>query len=161
QILPSGKQIAIFFYDGAVSRAVAFEGLLKNGEVFAQRVAGIFSDRTGPQLANIATDGETYGHHHRHGDMVLAYTLYHIESHGLARLVNYGQFLEMFPPEWEVQIAENTSWSCAHGVERWRNDCGCNTGGSPGSDQKWRKPLREALDWLRDQVREPFAARAG
>jgi alpha-amylase/alpha-mannosidase (GH57 family) len=160
QRLRSGKSIAIFFYNTTVSRAVAFEGLLKNGEIFAQRLLSIFGNRGGPQLGHIATDGETYGHHHRHGDMALAYATYHIESKGLARLTNYGQYLEMFPPEHEVEIHEMTSWSCAHGVERWRSDCGCNTGGRAGSTQAWRKPLREALDWVRDQIREPYEARA-
>ncbi|HEY0810315.1 MAG TPA: DUF3536 domain-containing protein, partial [Longimicrobiales bacterium] len=161
QRLPSGQSIAVFFYDATVSRAVAFEGLLKNGETFAQRLLGVFGNRSGPQLGNMATDGETYGHHHRHGDMALAYALYHIESKGLAKLTNYGQYLELFPPDMEVEIREDTSWSCAHGVERWRSDCGCRTGGRAESSQKWRKPLRDALDWLRDQVKEPFQARAG
>jgi alpha-amylase/alpha-mannosidase (GH57 family) len=160
QQLPSGKSIAIYFYDGTVSRAVAFEGLLKNGEIFAQRLLSIFGSQS-PQLANIATDGETYGHHHRHGDMALAYASYHIESKGLARLTNYAQYLALFPPEYEVEVRELTSWSCAHGVERWRSDCGCLTGGKAGSSQIWRKPLRDALDWMRDQIREPFEARAG
>jgi alpha-amylase/alpha-mannosidase (GH57 family) len=160
QQLPSGKSIALFFYDATVSRAVAFEGLLKNGEHFAQRLLSIFTNQSGPQLGQIATDGETYGHHHRHGDMALAYALYHIESKGLARLTNYAQYLELYPPEHEVEIHENTSWSCAHGVGRWAADCGCNTGGRAGSNQKWRKPLREALDWMRDQIREPYEARA-
>lgn len=160
QRLPSGKSIALFFYQGTVSRGVAFEGLLKNGEIFAQRLLSIFGNQSGPQLGNIATDGETYGHHHRHGDMALAYALYHIESKGLAKLTNYGEYLERFPPEYEVDIHENTSWSCAHGVERWAADCGCSTGGRAGSTQKWRKPLREALDWMRDQIREPYEARA-
>ncbi|MGQ0814907.1 MAG: DUF3536 domain-containing protein [Gemmatimonadota bacterium] len=161
QKLPSGKSIVIFFYDATVSRAVAFEGLLKNGEIFAQRLQTVFRADNRPQLANIATDGETYGHHHRHGDMALAYALYHIESKGLAKLTNYGEFLELHPPEFEVEIGEQTSWSCAHGVERWRTDCGCKTGGRSDSSQTWRKPLRVALDWLRDQIREPFAARLG
>jgi alpha-amylase/alpha-mannosidase (GH57 family) len=160
QRLPSGRAIALFFYDTTVSRAVAFEGLLKNGEIFAQRLLTIFGNQPGPQLGHIATDGETYGHHHRHGDMALAYALYHIESQGLAKLTNYAQFLELFPPQQEVQIHEHTSWSCAHGTGRWQNDCGCRTGGRADSSQKWRKPLREGLDWLRDQVREPFEARA-
>jgi alpha-amylase/alpha-mannosidase (GH57 family) len=160
QRLPSGKSIAIFFYDTTVSRAVAFEGLLKNGEIFANRLLGIFGNRNTPQLGNIATDGETYGHHHRHGDMALAYALHHIESKGLAKLTNYGEYLALFPPEYEVQVHELTSWSCAHGVGRWQADCGCNTGGRSGSNQRWREPLRRALDWLRDQVREPFQARA-
>ena len=160
QRLPSGKSIAIYFYDSVVSRAVAFEGLLKNGETFASRVLSIFGNRTGPQLGHIATDGETYGHHHRHGDMALAYALYHIESKGVAKLTNYGQYLSLHPPDQEVEIHESTSWSCAHGVERWRSDCGCSTGGRAGSSQKWRAPLRESLDWLRDQIKEPFQAQA-
>src|SRR5207253_6109232 len=161
QRLPSGKSIAIFFYDTTVSRAVAFEGLLKNGETFATRITTIFNSGEGPQLANIATDGETYGHHHRHGDMALAYAVHHFDSTGTSRLTNYGELLALFPPTHEVEIHERTSWSCAHGIERWRSDCGCSTGGRPGSTQAWRQPLREALDWLRDQIREPFAARAG
>ena len=160
QRLPSGRSIALFFYDTTVSRAVAFEGLLKNGEIFAQRLLSIFSNQPGPQLGNIATDGETYGHHHRHGDMALAYALYHIESQGLAKLTNYGQFLELFPPQSEVEIHEHTSWSCAHGTGRWQTDCGCSTGGRPGSTQTWRKPLRAGLDSLRDQIQTPYEARA-
>ena len=160
QRLPSGRSIALFFYDTTVSRAVAFEGLLKNGEIFAQRLLSIFGNQPGPQLGNIATDGETYGHHHRHGDMALAYALYHIESQGLAKLTNYAQFLELFPPQMEVEIHEHTSWSCAHGTGRWQTDCGCSTGGRPDSSQKWRKPLREGLDWVRDQIDVPYEARA-
>ena len=160
QRLPSGRSIALFFYDTTVSRAVAFEGLLKNGEIFAQRVLSILGNQPGPQLGHIATDGETYGHHHRHGDMALAYALHHIESQGLARLTNYAQFLELHPPEQEVEIHENTSWSCAHGIGRWQTDCGCNTGGRAGSNQSWRRPLRDGLDWLRDEIREPYEARA-
>ena len=160
QRLPSGRSIALFFYDTTVSRAVAFEGLLKNGEIFAQRLLSIFHNQPGPQLGNIATDGETYGHHHRHGDMALAYALYHIESQGLAKLTNYAQFLELFPPQNEVEIHEHTSWSCAHGTGRWQTDCGCSTGGRTGSTQSWRKPLRAGLDSLRDQIQGPYEGRA-
>ncbi len=153
QKLPSGRELVIFFYDGPTSRAVAFEGLLRNGERFAQRLLGALGDSSPtPRLAHIATDGETYGHHHRHGDMALAYALHHIEAGDAARLTNYAQFLERHPPEDEVCVIESTSWSCAHGVERWRSDCGCQTGGQPGWNQQWRKPLREALDWLRDAL---------
>src|SRR5207245_2150963 len=126
---PSGRSINLFFYDGPISQAVAFEKLLDNGEKFATRLTGAFSDgRTWPQLMHIATDGETYGHHHRHGEMALAYALDYIESKKLARITNYGEFLEHNPPECEVQIYENTAWSCVHGVERWRSNCGCNSG---------------------------------
>jgi alpha-amylase/alpha-mannosidase (GH57 family) len=158
--LPSGRTIAAFFYDGPISRGVAFEKLLARGEDLAGRLAGAFSDRRDwPQLVHIATDGETYGHHHAHGDMALAYALRHIESNGLATLTNYGEFLERHPPTHEARIVENSSWSCVHGVERWRADCGCCSGMHAGWDQGWRAPLREALDWLRDTLAPLFEER--
>jgi hypothetical protein len=154
--LPSGRSIHLFFYDGPVSQAVAFEKLLDNGEKFAHRLLGGFSDaRTGPQLMHIATDGETYGHHHTYGEMALAYTLDYIENRKLARLTNYGEYLSLAPAKHEVLIHENSSWSCVHGVERWRENCGCNSG-RIGWHQEWRKPLREALDWLRDRIAPCF-----
>ncbi len=149
--LPSGASIAIFFYDGPISRAVAFERLLARGENFALRIVGAFHDAE-TQLVNIATDGETYGHHHRFGEMALAYALRFIEDNRLAQLTNYAEHLERHPPAHEVEIKERTAWSCAHGIERWRSDCGCNTYSSPGWNQQWRKPLRNALDWLRDEL---------
>jgi len=159
--LPSGRRINLFFYDGPISRAVAFEQLLNSGEQFANRLKSGFSDRRDwPQLMHIATDGETYGHHHRHGDMALSYALDRIESDRGLRLTNYGEFLEANPPTHEVQIIENTSWSCAHGVERWRSDCGCNSGRA-GWNQQWRGPLRAALDYLRDCVAGLFERQAG
>jgi alpha-amylase/alpha-mannosidase (GH57 family) len=160
--LPSGRTITLFFYDGPISRDLAFGGLLKNGEAFARRLAAAFEE-AGParQLVHIATDGETYGHHHRFGDMALAYCLYVLESQGLAKLSVYGQFLEHHPPEHEVEIYERTSWSCVHGVERWRSDCGCQSGLHPGWHQKWRAPLRSALDWLRDNFARIFESKAG
>ncbi|MDZ4799879.1 MAG: DUF3536 domain-containing protein [Bryobacteraceae bacterium] len=158
--LPSGRTIAIFFYDGPVSRAVAFEGLLNNGETFAKRLQTAYSSsRSWDELAHIATDGESYGHHHRYGEMALARALQEIEQSGAARLTNYGEFLELHPPVQEVEIYENTAWSCAHGVGRWKEDCGCNSGGRPGWNQQWRGPLRDALDWLRDEVAPLFEAR--
>jgi alpha-amylase/alpha-mannosidase (GH57 family) len=160
--LPSGAEIVLFFYDGTTSRAVAFEGLLRNGEHFAQRILTLHSgENDEPLLAHIATDGETYGHHHRHGEMALAYALHHIDDNTAATLTNYAAYLAEHPPTWEAEIIENTSWSCAHGVERWRSDCGCHTGGAPGWHQRWRKPLRHALDWLRDEIEPFFEERAG
>jgi len=169
--LPSRRSMAVFFYDGPISRAVAFERLLNSGEAFAHRLLSAFSNgRTWPQLAHIATDGETYGHHHRHGEMALAYALESIESGEHAELINYGAYLERYPPTHLVEIVENSSWSCAHGIERWRSDCGCNTR-RHGWSQAWRAPLRETLDWLRDRLasgfertaatvlRDPWAAR--
>ena len=151
--LDEGRSIAIFFYDGPGSRAIAFEGLLNSGEKFAGRLLGGFHPSSvndeAAQLSHVATDGESYGHHHKHGEMALSFAMHWIEENKLATLTNYGEFLAKFPPTWEAEVAENTSWSCAHGVERWRSDCGCN-GGKAGWNQKWRAPLRESLDYLRD-----------
>src|SRR4029450_10929010 len=154
--LPSGKSIDIFFYDGPISRAVAFEHLLARGENLAPRLLGAFDDhREHPQLVNIATDGETYGHHHRYGDMALAVALEHLDARPDVCLTNYGQFLELHPPTHEVEIAEGTAWSCAHGIGRWQSDCGCPAGSQPGWHQRWRAPLRAALDHLRDSLAAP------
>ncbi|HUT39152.1 MAG TPA: DUF3536 domain-containing protein [Methanoregula sp.] len=177
--LPHGESIVIFFYDESISQELAFSSLLENGEAFANRMMRYFSQyKKESGLLNIASDGETYGHHHRFADMALAYALYLIESKGLARITNYGEYLSIFPPTHQVEIIENTSWSCPHGIERWRSDCGCCTMGSPirtaasqplasppakavvpvgGSceilaRQKWRSPLREAMDWLRQTL---------
>ncbi|MBI4279277.1 MAG: DUF3536 domain-containing protein [Armatimonadetes bacterium] len=170
--LPSGRTICLFFYDGPISRAVAFEGVLANGEQFAHRLLDGFDDaRTWPQICHIATDGETYGHHHRYGDMALAYASHYLEANRLAHITNYGEYLERHLPTHEVEIFEHTSWSCAHGVDRWRSDCGCHSGGHPGWNQGWRAPLRQAMDWLREMLapryeeharrflRDPWAAR--
>lgn len=155
--LPSGRKIALFFYNAPISRGVAFEGLLSQGENFAHRLLTGFRAESGvAQLVHIATDGESYGHHHRFGDMALAYALNYIESNHLARLTNYGEYLEKFPPSWQVEILEGSSWSCAHGIERWRRDCGCNSGAHPQLNQTWRAPLRDALNWLRDTVATPY-----
>jgi alpha-amylase/alpha-mannosidase (GH57 family) len=172
QSLPSGRTIAVFFYNGAISRAIAFEGLLSDGERLITRLTGAFSaSAEQDQLVHVATDGESYGHHHRFGDMALAYALEQIEPRKLARLTNYGEYLANHPPTHEVQVVEKSSWSCAHGIDRWWSNCGCNSGAHPGWSQQWRTPLRDALDWLRDQVsprwerkarellRDPWAAR--
>lgn len=160
--LSSDQSIALFFYDGPISQGVAFERLLQDGEGFANRLISGFSEkRTWPQLVHIATDGESYGHHHRHGEMALAYALNHFESSGAAKLTNYGEFLEKHPPTHQVEIHERTAWSCAHGVGRWERDCSCHTGAHPGWNQAWRGPLRAALDWLRDEVAPRFECAAG
>jgi hypothetical protein len=154
------RHIDVFFYDGPISRAVAFEGLLANGETFAQRLLSASDEsRDWPELLHIATDGETYGHHHRYGEMALTYALQHLEEKELAKITNYGEYLERFPPTHEAEIFENTAWSCAHGVERWNSDCGCNSGRA-GWNQAWRNPLRQALDWLRDCVSPLYEEKA-
>ena len=158
--LNEGRSIAVFFYHGPNSRAIAFEGLLNSGETFGQRLLTGFRDdkeEGEPQLSHVATDGESYGHHHKHGEMALSYAMHWIEDNNLATLTNYGEYLAKFPLAWEAEIVEESSWSCSHGVERWRSDCGCN-GGKPGWNQKWRGPLRDALDLLRDKT-APLAER--
>ncbi|MGD8984057.1 MAG: DUF3536 domain-containing protein [Desulfobacteraceae bacterium] len=158
---PSGRSIVIFFYNGSISRAVAFEKLLSSGESFARRIVGGFSEKDDkPQLVHIATDGESYGHHHRFGDMALAYAFDTIQNKGLAHLTNYGDYLEKYPPTHEVEILENTSWSCVHGVERWRSHCGCHTGRHADWNQEWRTPVREALDGLRDTLNPIYDEKA-
>jgi alpha-amylase/alpha-mannosidase (GH57 family) len=170
--LPSGRSIVVFFYDGAISQSVAFNGLLNDGAKFASKLIDSFDSQSNEtQLVHVATDGETYGHHHKHGEMALAYALDYIEHNKQCELTNYAEFLSKHSPQYEAVIYENSSWSCVHGVERWRSDCGCNTGGKADWNQQWRKPLREALDWLRDELtkiyereaakifRNPWAAR--
>jgi len=156
--LPSGKSIAIFFYDGNLSRQVAFEGLLASGEKFLNRLLqGFDENRTHAQLVHLATDGESYGHHHAHGDMALAYVLSQLSRYEKVCLTNYGEFLEMHPPEWEVEIHDDSSWSCVHGLERWRSNCGCNMG--RGWQQEWRGPMRQALDLLKAKLDALFEIR--
>lgn len=151
------KEIALFFYDGPVANAVAFEHLLRAGEALVDRLVGAFPPRGGgPRLVSIATDGESYGHHHRFGEMALAYALEQIERRDDIRLINYAEFLDVRPPTLEVEIVENSAWSCAHGVERWRSDCGCHTGSFPRGNQAWRTPMRRAMDELRDAVAPEF-----
>src|SRR5690606_28972549 len=157
--LPSGKSIILFFYDGDVAQGVAFTGLLNDGKKFAHHILDNFDNNTTEQqLVHIATDGETYGHHHKHGDMALAYCLDYIVHHPEARLTNYAEYISKFSPLYEATIHENSSWSCVHGIERWRTDCGCHSGGKPAWNQKWRGPLRDALDWLRDELIVIFEA---
>ncbi len=183
--LPSGRSISLFFYHGPISHEVAYGGLLRNGETFAARLVEPFkgdpiSQKDGDMgtqdngeqiqlvsakaeavagLVHIATDGESFGHHHRYGDMALAYCLHHIETNNLAKITIYGEFLEKFPPTHEVEIWENSSWSCAHGVERWKSNCGCCTEQSRSGQQQWREPLRQGLDWIRDKMTETYQMR--
>ncbi|HET6491206.1 MAG TPA: DUF3536 domain-containing protein [Syntrophales bacterium] len=155
--LSSGRSIALFFYDSQVAHDVAFDSLLARGETFAERLLSrLPDDRSRPSLVHVATDGETYGHHHHRGDMALAYALNLVESREDVRLTVYGEFLELHPPSVEVDIIERSSWSCPHGVDRWFRDCGCNSGGRPDWGQQWREPLRNALDWLRDSLAAIF-----
>ncbi|MFM7737398.1 MAG: DUF3536 domain-containing protein, partial [Alphaproteobacteria bacterium] len=158
--LPSGRTIVLFFYDAGLARAVAFEGVLHSGDRFADCILAAFDDRPGPQLVHLATDGESYGHHHRFGDMALSVASDRLVEAGV-RLVGYGAFLAECPPSEEVEIVERTSWSCAHGVERWRSDCGCRAASVPGWNQQWRSGLREAFDALTAAIDPWFESEAG
>ena len=163
----SGKKLSdqfidIFFYNGIISKEIAFGDLLNDGNTFCNRFTQFYQEsKERPQLIHIAADGETYGHHKKFGEMALAFALNDgLPTRGF-ELTNYGSFLKRFPPIHEVEIdegpkGEGTSWSCSHGVGRWKEDCGCSTGAKPGWNQKWRKPLREALDLLRDDLSQVF-----
>ncbi len=149
--LPGGRSIAVFFYDAPLSRAIAFEGLLHDGASFAQQLANRLASSTDhTRLLTVATDGETYGHHHPFGEMALSAALHRIESEAMVRVTNFGAYLVAHPPTVQVEIRENTSWSCVHGIERWQADCGCNTG--KGWHQRWRTPLREGIRWLKTEL---------
>lgn len=160
--LSHGRSIVLFFYDAPISHSIAFEQLLNNGENLKNRLLGGFAgSRSWPQIVHIATDGESYGHHHRFGEMALAYALEKFLEAPEVLLTNYGEFLEKHPATAEVQILENSSWSCAHGLGRWTEDCSCSIAQRPDWNQKWRKPLRTAMDLLRDRVDKLFAEQGG
>jgi len=154
----SGRSIAVFFYNGPLARAIAFERALASSRSLVDRFisAAQFGD-----LVNVATDGETYGHHFKFGDLCLAHAL-EVEAQAAGFwITNYAEYLDRHPPQLEVEIdngpeGEGTSWSCVHGVGRWSRDCGCHTGGEPGWNQQWRKPLRAAFDFLRDDAAVKF-----
>jgi alpha-amylase/alpha-mannosidase (GH57 family) len=169
----SGRSLAVFFYNGPLARAIAFERALASSEGLVERFVN--AARLG-DLVNVATDGETYGHHFKFGDLCLAHALDVEAKQAGFWITNYGEYLDRHLPELEVAIdngpdGEGTSWSCGHGVARWSRDCGCHTGGEPGWNQQWRQPLRVALNFLRDEaapkfelaaselLRDPWAAR--
>jgi alpha-amylase/alpha-mannosidase (GH57 family) len=150
-----GGSITIFFYDGLVARGIAFERALTSSQFLVAMFRSVA--QFGP-LVNVATDGETYGHHFKFGDLCLAHALEIEAKEAELEVTNYGQYLDGHPPEFEVEIKENSSWSCAHGIGRWSIDCGC--AGEPGWNQRWRTPLRSALDFLRDEAARQFEVAA-
>jgi alpha-amylase/alpha-mannosidase (GH57 family) len=160
----SGRSIAVFFYDGPIAHAVAFEGILHSSRALVDRFQKVGAGAG--QIVNVATDGETYGHHFRYGERCLAHALATEAPQRGFWVTNYGQYLEHFPPTWEVELAfgpggEGTAWSCAHGLGRWYRDCGCKTGGESHWNQAWRTPLRNALDFLRNEVTSVFEGSGG
>ena len=158
----SGRSIAVFFYHGPLARAIAFERALASSRGLVEKFV---SAAQGADLVNVATDGETYGHHFKFGDLCLAHAM-EVEAPAAGfRITNYAEYLDRNPPREEVEIdngvdGEGTSWSCAHGVGRWSRDCSCHTGGEPGWNQQWRQPLRAALNFLRDDAAAKFQSLA-
>ncbi|MDV2989430.1 MAG: DUF3536 domain-containing protein [Dehalogenimonas sp.] len=158
--LPSGGHINIAFFHPQLSRDVAFGNLLRNGDNFTNRILESFQSTTDtPELITIATDGETFGHHHRFGEMALAYAVDKLKQTGI-RVTSIAEYLALNPPDHEVEILENTSWSCDHGIERWRSGCCCSTGKHPLWNQRWRAPLRQAMELLRDRLNPLFESEA-
>ena len=154
----SRRSLAVFFYDGPLARAIAFEKALTSSRGLVEQF--VRAAKPGG-LVNVATDGETYGHHFKFGDLCLAHALEVEAREAGFWITNYGEYLDRRPPEVEVKIdngpgGEGTSWSCAHGVGRWARDCGCHTAAEPGWNQAWRAPLREALNFLRDDAALKF-----
>jgi alpha-amylase/alpha-mannosidase (GH57 family) len=161
------KFIDIFFYNGQAAAELSFGDLLSDsGRLLDYLGASLSSDRPRLQLLNVATDGETFGHHKHFAEMGLAYALSRLCPERDWVVTNFRAYLEAQPPVQEVEIAlgpqgEGTAWSCAHGVGRWTRDCGCNTGGEPGWNQKWRTPLRQAFDFLNDKLALIFTQEGG
>jgi len=160
----SGRSLAVFFYNGPLARAIAFERALASSRGLVEKFVSVAS--SGGDLVNVATDGETYGHHFKFGDLCLTHALTHEAKSAGFWITNYAQYLDHHPPETEIEIdhgldGEGSSWSCVHGVGRWSRDCGCHTGGEEGWNQAWRGPLREALNFLRDDAAEKFESVGG
>src|SRR5215213_8443208 len=159
----SNRSLAVFFYNGPLARAIAFERALASSRGLVEKFVSAASSAN---LVNVATDGETYGHHFKFGDLCLTHALTVEAKAAGFWITNYAQYLDHHRPETEVEIdngpdGEGSSWSCVHGVGRWSRDCGCHTGGEEGWNQSWRQPLREALNVLRDEAAEKFESAGG
>ena len=150
--LPSGREFTVFFYDGTISHGIAFGQLVDDGQSLVDALRSAFSEDEGPQLVSVATDGETYGHHHKFGEMALAYCLRHIQEGDEVHLTNYSEYLAQNRPRDYVEILDPSSWSCPHGVDRWKGGCSCGSSGSPSWSSEWRTTLRSSMDWLRDRL---------
>jgi len=147
-----GREIALAVYDGPLSHDVAFGPFVRDAAHWAATVAAADAD-----LVSLATDGETYGHHHRFGEMALAAVIADLEGRPRTRVENHAAWLARHPAAHPVALRAPSSWSCAHGIERWRADCGCRLDGATWPSQAWRGPLREALTRLQDDLHARFA----
>lgn len=157
--LPGGDRqrdyLDIFFYDGPISRDMGFSDLLTSSQFLAGRLGqAVRGDHRPSQIIAVATDGETFGHHKYGGEKALAYAFKVEFPQRGWQITNFAYYLSLFPPTWEVELKPVTAWSCAHGVDRWQDNCGCGGGGE--WHQRWRRPLREALNWLRDELIEIY-----
>ncbi|MCT7949840.1 DUF3536 domain-containing protein [Ancylothrix sp. C2] len=149
------RYIDIFFYDGPISRDMGFNDVLSSAGHLAGRLGlAIHGDHRPSQLISVATDGETFGHHKYGTEKCLAYVFTEEFAKRDWTVTNYAHYLSLNAPTWEVELKPVTAWSCSHGVDRWQEDCGCGGGG--GWHQKWRRPLRDALNWLRDELIEVY-----
>ena len=150
--LPSGRTITLYFYEPQLAMDVAFRGALNNGVQFAERIEKEVHRLSPNGLLHFATDGESYGHHHRHGEIALGFCLNRLLDSGVS-LINYGAHLEQNPPTTRVKIVEKSSWSCVHGVGRWSENCGCVIDPALSGQQYWRTELRTFMNRLRDVTR--------
>ena len=142
-----GRSIALVIYDAGLARSVAFGDALKNPDGWARELLS-----QDAHLVSLATDGESYGHHRRHGDVTLARVIGTLASRTDVRLENFSAYLAREPATVDAKLVAPTSWSCEHGVERWRSDCGCKMAFDRPSQQQWRAPLRDGLNWLADEL---------
>lgn len=157
--LPGGDRdrdyLDLFFYDGPISAEMGFSEILSSSQTFTTRMGeAIQHDDRPSQLISVATDGETFGHHRAGAEKALTYALIREFPTWGWTVTNYAHYLSLCPPTWEVELKPVTAWSCFHGVDRWQTDCGCGGGG--GWQQQWRQPLRDGLNWLRDQLMQVF-----
>ncbi|MGH7593944.1 MAG: DUF3536 domain-containing protein [Gemmatimonadales bacterium] len=142
-----GRELAIFTYDGPAAHHVAFGDALEDAGRWEANLAGYpLAADGGPNVVSLATDGETFGHHHRLGDLSLAALIDRLDHRHDTTLTNFAAILDAYPPMEDVTIVSPSSWSCPHGVDRWRRECGCRF--EPGTSQAWRVPLRDGLETL-------------
>ncbi|HPV73573.1 MAG TPA: DUF3536 domain-containing protein [Gemmatimonadaceae bacterium] len=166
-----GRTIALCTYHGDLSHGIAFGGLVRDADHWAYEILAQPGDlpagealpgapvtpggSPAPILVSMATDGETYGHHHKFAEMALA-RVFDVTAHHGVRVENYASFLARHPASIDVELVAPTAWSCAHGVERWRSNCGCRSDGMRYPSQAWRTPLRNGLNALAEALHDIF-----
>jgi len=162
-VRPKGE-LTVFFYHPGLASGISFQHYLRDADQLYKRFINQSSQQEG-NLLSVATDGEIYGHHEAFGDMCLASLINKMESSKEINLTNWGEYLDRFPPDWEVKLHKGednrgSSWSCHHGVSRWYKDCHCSTGAQPGWNQKWRAPLRQAFEDLHHEIKQIYQNKA-